>query len=151
MDDREIVITRLIDAPRERVFDVWTDPQHVGHWWGPNGFTITTHEMRAEVGGVWQFMMHGPDGKDWPNRIVFSEVVRPERLAYSHGDFEREHFTVVVSFIAVGDKTRLTLHSTFPSAEACAAVKAHGAVEGGKQTLDRCAAYVAQQMAQQGR
>ena len=144
MDDREITTTRLINAPRERVFDAWTDPVHVGHWWGPNGFSTTTHEMRVEVGGGWRFVMHGPDGTDYPNRIVYTEVVRPERLAYGHGDFEREHFKAVVSFMDVAGKTQLTLRLTFPSAEACAAVKARGAVEGGQQTLARFAAYVEQ-------
>ncbi|GAA5163176.1 SRPBCC family protein [Viridibacterium curvum] len=142
MDECEIIITRLVNAPRERVFDVWTDARHVSLWWGPNGFTTTTYEMQVAVGGVWRFTMHGPDGRDWPNRIVYSEVVRPERLAYSHGDFEREHFKAVVSFAEAADgKTLVMLRTLFPSAEACAAVKAHGAVEGGQQTLARFAAF----------
>jgi uncharacterized protein YndB with AHSA1/START domain len=82
---QEIVITREIAAPRELVFDAWTDPKHVGHWWSPNGFTTTTHEMDVRPGGVWRFIMHGPDGVDYPNRIVYQEVVRPERLVYVHG------------------------------------------------------------------
>jgi uncharacterized protein YndB with AHSA1/START domain len=79
--DREIVTTRVFDAPREMVFDAWTDPKHIGQWWGPIGFTTTTHEMDVRPGGVWRFTMHGPDGRDYKNRIVYTEIVRPERLA----------------------------------------------------------------------
>src|SRR2546430_11151240 len=78
--DREILLTRVFDAPRELVFKVWTDPEHVGRWWGPRGFTNTIHEMDVRPGGVWRFTMHGPDGVDYLNRIVFIEVARPERL-----------------------------------------------------------------------
>src|SRR6266852_4602923 len=78
--DREIVITRLLDAPRELAFQAWTEPQHVAHWWGPNGFTNTIHEMDVRPGGVWRFIMHGPDGTDYKNEIVYVEVVKPERL-----------------------------------------------------------------------
>lgn len=70
--DREIVITRVFDAPREQVFDAWTDSEHVSQWWGPNGFTTTTHEMDVRPGGVWRFIMHGPDGVDYKNRIVYN-------------------------------------------------------------------------------
>ena len=82
--DREIVIARLIDAPRTRVFDAWTDPQQVVQWWGPRGFTTTTHKMEVRPGGVWRFVMHGPDGRDYQNKIVFIEVLKPERLVYRH-------------------------------------------------------------------
>ena len=75
--DREIAATRIFDAPRELVWKAWTDPKHVAQWWGPNGFTNTIHEMNVSPGGVWRFMMHGPDGTDYPNRIVFIEVVEP--------------------------------------------------------------------------
>jgi uncharacterized protein YndB with AHSA1/START domain len=78
--DREIVITRLIDAPPERVFDAWTDAAQVVQWWGPRGFTATTHKMDVRPGGVWRFVMHGPDGRDYQNKITYLEVVRPERL-----------------------------------------------------------------------
>ena len=73
----EIVTTRLLNAPRALVFEAWTDPHHVAQWWGPNGFTNTIHEMDVTPGGVWRFVMHGPDGVDYPNRIVYIEVVNP--------------------------------------------------------------------------
>ena len=144
--DREIVLTRLFDAPRELVFDAFTDPEHVGQWWGPNGFTTTTHEMNVRPGGVWRYIMHGPDGVDYPNKIVYHEVVKPERLVYSHGgdDDEPAHFGVTVTFADQGGKTRLTMRSIFPTAAARdKVVKEYGAIEGGNQTLARLAAYLA--------
>lgn len=144
--DREIVFTRLLDAPRELVFKVWTEPAHIAQWWGPNGFTNTVHEMEVKPGGVWRFMMHGPDGTDYPNCIFYHEVTPPSRLVYSHGGhsepFEPE-FHVVASFDVEGDKTRLTMRLLFNSVEACNKVKEFGAVEGGQQTLERLAAYLA--------
>src|ERR1700738_4228939 len=82
--DREIVIKRTLDAPRELVFAVWTDPKHLPHWYGPNGFTTTIHEMNVTPGGVWRLTMRGPAGRDHHNTPVFSEVVKPERLVYRH-------------------------------------------------------------------
>ena len=66
------------------MFKVWTDPQHLAHWWGPDGFTLTTREMDVRPGGVWRFIMHGPDGTDYKNRIVYTEVSPPGRLVYKH-------------------------------------------------------------------
>ena len=82
--DREIVVTRVFDAPRALVFKLWTDPEHLAHWWGLNGFTITNYEMDVRLGGVWRFVMHGPNGVDYQNKVVYREVVEPERLVYSH-------------------------------------------------------------------
>src|SRR3954471_663109 len=81
--DREIVISRLFDAPRELVWAAWTDPQQVVQWWGPKGFTTTIHEMDVRPGGVMRHTMHGPDGTDYANKSVFKEVVKPERIVYS--------------------------------------------------------------------
>src|SRR5207253_3226800 len=66
--EREIIATRIFEAPREVVFRMWTDPNHIVRWWGPNGFTTTMQEMDVRPGGVWQFIMHGPDGRDYPNK-----------------------------------------------------------------------------------
>ncbi len=87
--DREIVITHVINATRERVWEAWTDPIHVQQWWGPNGFTTTVQEMNVRPGGAWRFIMHGPDGVDYPNKIVYEEIVKPERLVYVHGGAQR--------------------------------------------------------------
>jgi len=75
--DREIGTTRIFDAPRELVFRMWTDPEHVGNWWGPTGFKTTTQLIDVRPGGQWRFIMHGPDGTDYPNKIVFVEIVEP--------------------------------------------------------------------------
>ena len=82
--DREIVVMRVFDSPRALVFKAWTDPKHLAHWWGPNGFSITTYEMEFKPGGVWRFVMHGPDGRDYQNENVYVEIAEPERLVYMH-------------------------------------------------------------------
>jgi uncharacterized protein YndB with AHSA1/START domain len=143
--DREIVLTRVYDAPRELVFRMFTDPEHVRQWWGPNGFTTTTHKMDVRPGGKWRFVMHGPDGTDYPNLITYVEVVQPERLAYKHGSDESEpaHFDVTVTFEEQDGKTTLTMRSIFPTAAARDhVVEKYGAIEGGNQTLDRLVGYV---------
>ena len=141
---RELVMTRDFDAPRELVFKAFTDPKHLGKWWGPRGFSTTIHEMDARPGGMWRFMMHGPDGTDYPNRITYLEVVPPERLLYDHGtDDEPKQFRVTVTFVEQGGKTRLTMRSLFPSVEACERVKGFGAVELGQQTLEKLAEHLA--------
>ena len=89
----------VLDAPRELVFSAFTDPKHLAQWWGPNGFTTTTHAFEFRPGGVWRFVMHGPDGRDYQNRITYEEIVRPERIVYRHGggdDVEPVQFTQTV-------------------------------------------------------
>lgn len=135
---REIIQTRILNAPRTLVWQMFTDPKHLVQWWGPKGFTNTFHEHSAKVGGVWRFMMHGPDGADWPNRIQYHELVPNERIAYGHGsDDEPDQFEVEITFEDLGGKTGLTMRTIFPSVEACEAVKAFGAVELGAQTIDK--------------
>jgi uncharacterized protein YndB with AHSA1/START domain len=144
--DREIVITRVFDAPRELVFEAWTDPEQVIRWWGPRGFTTTIHEMDVRPGGVWRFVMHSPDSTDYDNKVVFVEVARPERLVYDHGpgdESDSPQFRVTVTFDEEGDTTRLTLKLVFESpAERDNAVES-GALEGGNQTLERLGEYLA--------
>ena len=146
--DREIVITRLINAPQELVFDAWTDPEQVGQWWGPSGFTTTTHKMEVKPGGVWRFVMHGPDGRDYQNKITYLEIVPPERLVYSHGggeeDLEPISFQTTVTFVAEGNRTRVTMRAVFPTREQRdRVVKEHGAIEGGEQHLARLDEHLA--------
>src|SRR5262245_54717833 len=113
-DARSIVGTRVLAAPRALVFSVWTDPRHLVQWWGPNGFRTTTHAFDFRPGGVWRFVMHGPDGRDYQNRITFDEIVAPERIVYRHDgaeDVEPVSFTQTVTIEDIGDgKTRLTWH-----------------------------------------
>jgi uncharacterized protein YndB with AHSA1/START domain len=136
--DREIIITRVIDAPRELVFEAWSDPKHLDKWWGPNGFTTTTHAFEFKVGGAWQFTMSGPYG-DFPNTIVYDEIVAPERIAYTNVGA----FTSVATFVEQDGKTTVKMHATFYSPEGLKeAVEHYKAIEGGKQTLERLDAYV---------
>lgn len=150
--DRELVFKRSFNAPRELVFEVWTNPNHVVHWWGPTGFTSTIHEMNVKPGGIWRFIMHGPDGTDYPNKIVFREVVKPSLLTYDHGwdveDFNNDprKFEVTVTFEAKGKTTELTMKMVFKSKEARnQVVEKYGAVEGNKQTMDRLVEYLRKQ------
>lgn len=146
-DPRSIVAVREFDAPRELVWQAWTDPKHLAQWWGPNGFTTTTSSYDARPGGVWRFVMHGPDGRDYQNRITFEEVVKPERIVYRHGggaDVEPVQFKTTVTFEDIGGKTRLTMHMLFPSAaERDRVIKEYGADKGLVQTLARLAEHLA--------
>jgi len=144
-DPKVMVGTRLLDAPRELVWSVWTDPKHLAQWWGPDGFRTTTSAFDFKAGGVWRFVMHGPDGRDYENRVTFDEIVKPERIAYHHGgdDVEPVQFRTIVTFDDLGGKTRVTLRGTFPSAEERARViREYGADKGLAQTLARLGEYV---------
>ena len=145
-DPKVMVGTRLLDAPRELVWSVWTDPKHLAQWWGPDGFRTTTSAFDFKAGGVWRFVMHGPDGRDYENRITFDEIVKPERIAYHHGggdDVEPVQFRTTVTFDDLGGKTRVTFRGVFPSAEERARViREYGADKGLVQTLARLGAYV---------
>jgi uncharacterized protein YndB with AHSA1/START domain len=143
----EIVIEREFDAPRELVWEAWTDPKHVVEWWGPDGFTTTIEKMDVRPGGVWKHVMHGPDGTDYPNQSTFTEVVKPERIVYSHGGGRKggpgAQFVATWTFEALGRKTKVTICMVFASAEARdTVVREYGAIEGGRQTLGRLAAYL---------
>jgi len=137
--NREIVITRLISAPRALVFQAFTQPEHLIQWWGPNGFTNTFEEIDVRPGGVWRFIMHGPDGTDYPNHIVFKEIVPNERISHLHGSKadDPDAFEATITFEEENGKTKVTLRTVLPTAEACEAAKRFGAVEGGQQTLAR--------------
>ena len=155
-DPRSIIGSRVFDAPRELVFAAFTDPNHLAAWWGPDGFSLTTHSFDFRVGGVWRFVMHGPDGRDYQNRVTYDEIVAPERLVYRHGggdDVEPVQFTQTLTFKDLGDgQTRLTWHGTFPSAEERARViKEYGADKGLAQTMARLVDYVAATASQRAR
>lgn len=145
---REIATTRVFDAPRDLVFDVWTSPEHVAQWWGPNGFTTTTHTMDVRPGGDWIFIMHGPDGTDYKNHIVYREVVRPERLVYDHVSGPLFHAMVI--FEAEGTRTRIRMQMLFETAELRNRVaEEFGAVQGLEQTLDHLGEHVAKLSAEE--
>lgn len=144
--DCEIVLTHTFEAPRELVFQAWTEPQHMEQWWGPDGFRNETLTMEVRPGGSWCYVMVGPDGTAYENRTVYQEVVAPERLVYRH-DWEIDDdplaFAVTVTFEAQGDQTQLTMRMRFATAEQRDDTIAFGAVESGRQTLTKLAHYLA--------
>ncbi|MCE7935104.1 MAG: hypothetical protein DYG96_11010 [Chlorobi bacterium CHB2] len=145
--DQEIVFTRVFNAPRQLVFDTWTDPEHLIHWWGPKGFTNTFHHIDVRPGGQWRFTMHGPDGVDYPNLITFDEILPPERIAYTHSsgkDDGSDSFQVEVKFEEQGGKTRLTMTFHLASTAARNQKVEFGVVERGAETLDRLAEALAE-------
>ena len=141
--EREIVLSRVLDAPRALVFQVWTDPEHVSKWFGPRGFTTTTHEMDPRVGGRWRFTMRAPDGTEYSNRVEYLEIVPPVRLVFDHGsdcDDDPKRFRVTVTFDEQSDKkTVVTLRQLHPTKQQRDATIGFGAVELGYQTLDKLA------------
>ena len=145
--DREIATSRVFDAPRDLVWQAWTEPKHLARWYGPNGFTVTTHEMDVRPGGVWRLTMHGPDGTDYPNLSRYVEVVRPERLVYEHGSAERadDRFDVTVTFADEGPgKTRVSMRMVFRTQEERdRVVNVYGALQGNRQTMDRLEDHLA--------
>lgn len=145
--DREIVISRVIDAPQEMVFEVFTEVRHLSQWWGPDGFTTTTRAFEFRVGSAWDFVMRGPDGTDYPEWISWTEIVPPERIAMLHGEYRSDPnaFESVLTFTPDGETTQIEMRTVFPTKELRdEAIKKHGAIEGGQQTLANLAAYVAE-------
>ena len=143
--DREIVISRVINAQRELVFEAFTEVRHLSRWWGPDGFTTTTRAFAFRVGGEWDFVMHGPDGTDYQEWISWTEIDPPERIALRHGASRDDPnaFASVLTFAPEGAATRIEMRTVFPTKELRdEAVERYHAIEGGVQTLDNLAAYV---------
>lgn len=131
----EIVSSRVFDASRELVWQAFSDPNHLVRWWGPKGFTNTTHEFDLRPGGWWRHTMHGPDGTDYRNESVFVEVVEPERIVFDH-ERTMHRFRMTITFAELGGRTLLTWRMRFESAEECAKVRTF-AVEANEQNFDR--------------
>ena len=137
--DREFVTSRLIDAPPERVFAAFTDPARLARWWGPKGFTNTFHEFDPRPGGAWRFVMHGPDGTDYPNESVFAEVVPARRIVFDHNS--GHHFRMTITLDAQGGRTRVGWRQVFDTAAERERI-APIVIEANEQNLDRLAAEV---------
>jgi uncharacterized protein YndB with AHSA1/START domain len=145
--DREIVISRFIDAPRELVFEAFTEVRHLSRWWGPEGFSTTTRSFEFRAGGVWDFVMHGPDGTDYEEWITWTEIAPPERILLVHGESRDDPnaFESRLTFTTDGAGTRLEMRTLFRTKELRdQAVEKYHAIEGGQQTLGNLAAYVAE-------
>lgn len=144
-EDREIVTTRLIGGPRDLVFRAWTEAHHLARWFGPFGFSITTRAFEFRPGGVWDFDMIGPDGTVYPNWVEWQEIVAPERITYLQGARENdpEHFETTVHFAERPGGTEITLRALLQTkAQRDYLAENFGAVEGGRETLERLNEYV---------
>ena len=143
---RELVITRVFDAPRELVYRAWTNPEHIQRWFGPKGFSCTTHAIDMRVGGMWRFDMLAPDGTLYPNRMTFLQMKAPELLVFDHGndsDDDPNKFRVTITFDAQSNgKTVVTLRQLHPSKARRDATIAFGAVELGNTTMDKLEAHL---------
>lgn len=144
--DREIVLTRVIAAPIERVFQAWTDPKQLPLWHGPDGFAIETLEIDVQPGGRWRYIYTGPDGRKYDNRIVFLRIEAPRLIEMDHGtdkDDDPSRFRVTITFDAQSDgKTVLSLRQLHPTAQQRTAGIGFGAVELGYQTLTKLARHL---------
>lgn len=143
--DREVVVSRVIAAPPDLVFEAFTEVRHLSQWWGPHGFSTTTRSFEFRVGGEWHFVLHGPDGTDYSEWITWTGIVPGRRIELLHGEFpgDPKAFESVLTFEPTGDATRIELRTLFPSKEQRdEAVEKYHAVEGGRQTLDNLAGYV---------
>ena len=151
---RSVSVSRLYQHPVESVYAAFTQAVHLAQWWGPNGFSITTHRFEFRVGGVWAFTMHGPavDGKpgvDYPNKIVYTDIVPCRCIANQHGDDKMDDsgrgalFQAVISFAPFAGQTRVTNRVMFADvAQRNAVVKAANAIKGGEETLARLAQFL---------
>lgn len=140
----EINLTRVYDAPVDAVWDAWTDPDQVGEWWGPRGFTLTTHSKDLRVGGHWAYTMHGPDGTDYPNKTFYYEVEPGRKLVYDHGanDDRPPLFRVTVLFTDLGGKTKMDMTMALATPEAAEETRKFIKKAGGNATWDRLAEYL---------
>lgn len=139
--DRMLSISRVLNAPIELVWKVWTEPEHIKNWWGPNGFTNTIFKMDMRPGGEWNLIMHGPDGTNYKNKSVFKEIIKHRKIVYEH--ISGPHFTATIEFEGQGQKTFLKWEMLFDSKEEfIRTVKTFKADEGLKQNLEKLGAYL---------
>jgi uncharacterized protein YndB with AHSA1/START domain len=140
--DRELVITRTLDAPVELVWEAFSMPEHIANWWGPNGFTNTIHTMDFRPGGKWEFVMHGPDGTDYKNENLFTEVVPLKKIVFEH--VSPPNFVTTITFEAKAGQTLINWHMLFESAEQfIQVVKTFKADEGLQQNIEKLSVYLA--------
>ncbi len=140
----ELRLTRIYNAPVQVVWDAWTDPEQAAHWWGPRGFTITTHSKDLKVGGHWDYTMHGPDGVDYRNKTKYLEVEHCAKLVYDHGGNDEQNplFRVTVLFSESNGATTMDMCMTLPTPEAAEVTRGFIKKAGGNATWDRLAEYL---------
>ncbi len=144
MAERELVVTRLIDAPRALVFKAWTQPEHIARWWGPRGFTTIGCAMDIRVGGRFRCGMRSPEGTDYWKVGVYRELVEPERIVFTFAWEDTSgtpghELVTTVTLSEQGSKTLLTLHQAgFETTE-----RRDDHVQGWTSCLERFAEYMA--------
>lgn len=139
--DREIVISRVLNAPVELVWEVWTNADHIKNWWGPNGFTNTISKMDLKPGGEWNLIMHGPDGRDYKNKTLFKKIIKYKKIIYEHVSVPK--FTATIEFEKKGTQTFLKWQMLFETREELIqTVKTFKADEGIKQNVTKLEAYI---------
>jgi uncharacterized protein YndB with AHSA1/START domain len=140
-DQFMLTTTREIDAPIDRVWGAWHDPDKIARWWGPAGFRSTVRELDVRTGGRFDVIMHGPDGTDYPNVYLFDRVEAGERLVYTNVGSEQfglAAFQSVFTTEDLGDRTRVTLTARFSSQEGMRRhVEDFQAIKGSEQLLER--------------
>jgi uncharacterized protein YndB with AHSA1/START domain len=143
-NNRQLRSTKTLNAPADIVWEVWTNPEHITLWWGPNGFTNTIHKMDFVENGEWNLTMHGPDGTNFPNRSIFKEIIPFKKIVFEHFN---PHFITTVLFEPKGKETLLDWTLLFDSPEMYdIIVKAHKADEGQKQNLEKLEKYLAEML-----
>ena len=143
--DRELIVSRLLNAPVELVWEMWTKPEHISQWWGPEGFTNTITKMEMRPGGAWNLVMHGPDGTDYDNQSFFREVIPMKKIVYEHVS---PHIIATITFEAQGDKTLLLWHMLFDSrADLLEVVRVHKADVGLRQNVEKLERFLEKQHA----
>lgn len=156
VEGSRVTYRRHLDVPIDLAFEAWSSHEHLSQWWGPDGFTLATRSLNFSNGGHWDFIMRGPDGHEYRNKIEFIEIKRPHLIRYKHvGDGEGAkdvEFEARIHFEEVGDGTTLTLEQIFRTREELERVEEkYGAIEGGKQHVGKYGLYVeALQKGQEG-
>jgi uncharacterized protein YndB with AHSA1/START domain len=139
--NRELVISRTLNAPVELVWEVWTSPEHIVNWWGPDGFTNTIQKMDMKPGGEWDLIMHGPDGTDYKNKSVFREIIPFKKIVYDHASGPK--FTATIEFTDKGEQTLIRWQMLFLTAEELEqTVKTFKADKGLEQNIGKLNIYL---------
>jgi uncharacterized protein YndB with AHSA1/START domain len=142
--DREIVMTRVFDAPRQMVFDAFSKPELLKRWFGPRGWSLVVCEVDFKVGGGFRFVLRGPDGRDMGMRGVYREIAAPERSVHmeSFDDYPGESQVTAV-FTEHEGKTTLTATVLYPSKEVRDIVIKSGMEHGAAESYDKLAELLA--------
>jgi uncharacterized protein YndB with AHSA1/START domain len=145
---QELQTTTIFQIPLVLVWEAWTDPEKIIHWWGPDGFSTTIHEMDFREEGLWKLTLHGPDGTNYPNRSIYKEIIPLKKIVFEHFN---PHFITTVVFESIENDTEMRWNMLFDSEEQYQViVKAHKADEGQEQNIERLNNYL-QQLINEGK